>query len=309
MRFTFLGTGTSSGVPMIACSCAVCTSTDPRDHRLRTGACLEFTDPDGCPRVILIDCTPDIRVQALRAGLMRCDAVVFTHNHVDHTFGVDELRRFNAVQDAPIEIHADPHTMESLTRIYKHIFESDRNVNQSFVASLVPRLIDPSRPIDLFGLRFTPIPLLHGRLPILGFRIDSFTPSPREGAGGGFGSTPLPEGRAGDRRSSSSSNPHIQANFLPLAYCTDVSEIPESSYPLLRGLHTLVLDALRHKPHPTHQTIAQATAAAQRIAARQTYFVHMTHDLAHEPTNAALPAGVQLAYDGLRLGMNTPTGN
>lgn len=275
MRFTFLGTGTSSGIPMIACSCAVCTSTDPRDHRLRTGASLELTDPAGAPRVILIDCTPDIRVQALRTNLTRCDAVVFTHNHVDHTFGVDELRRFNAVQNAAIDIHADAGTMDTLLRVYQHIFASERNANQSFVASLTPRLIDPAHPFDLFGVRFTPIPLLHGRLPILGFRIE-----------------PGAAAHASVR----------SAEFLPLAYCTDVSEIPEASYPLLRGVDTLVLDALRHRPHPTHQSIAQATAAAHRIGARQTWFVHMTHDLGHEATNAALPPEIRLAHDGLRLG-------
>lgn len=271
MRFTFLGTGTSAGVPAIACACEVCTSTDPRDKRLRTGACVQFVDPGGRERVILIDATPDLRAQALRAGLTRCDAVIFTHNHVDHTFGVDELRRFNVVQQSPIDIYAEMHTMEHLRRVYQHIFESHKNVNDSFVATLIPHVIDPDRDIELFGVRFTPIRLLHGRLPVLGFRIEAAS-----GAKGVPG-------------------------FLPLGYCTDVSAVPPESWKLLRGVKTLVLDALRKRHHPTHFTLDQAINVAQRVEAERTWFVHMAHDLGHEATNAELPEGMQLAYDGLVL--------
>lgn len=276
MRFTFLGTGTSSGVPVIGCACAVCTSADPRDNRLRTSAAIEFTDAHGRPRTILLDCSPDLRQQALRAKLERCDAVVFTHNHVDHTFGVDELRRFNVVQKGPIDILADAHTMESLRRVYMHIFQREHNVNDSFVATLIPRLIDPDLPFDLFGLLFTPIRLLHGKLPVLGFRIE---PTP-ELARSGF----APPG-----------------DLLPLAYCTDVSAIPPESWKKFSGLGTLVLDALRHRRHPTHFTVQEAVSAADRIGAKRTYFVHMTHDLPHEETNQSLPDGMELAYDGLVL--------
>lgn len=276
MRFTFLGTGTSAGVPAIACDCAVCLSDDPKDSRLRTGACLQFTDPSGKPRTILIDATPDLRQQALRAGLTRCDAVVFTHNHVDHTFGVDELRRFNVVQQSPIDIFADAHTLTHLRRVYQHIFESHANVNDSFVATLIPHTIDPARPFELFGVRFTPIPLLHGRLPILGFRIEH-----------------------ADHRST-------VAPFLPLAYCTDVSGIPPESWKLLRNVRTLVLDALRKRHHPTHFTLDQSINVADQVGADQTWFVHMAHDLSHQATNAELPEGMALAYDGLVLGEPPP---
>jgi phosphoribosyl 1,2-cyclic phosphate phosphodiesterase len=277
MRLTFLGTGTSAGVPAIGCACAVCTSSDPRDNRLRTGAALQWTDPLGRERVVLIDATPDLRQQALRAGLSRCDAVLFTHNHVDHTFGLDEVRRFNVVQRGPIDIYAEPHTMEHLRRVYKHIFDKDANVNDSFVATLIPHLIEPGVAVELFGVRFTPIRLLHGRLPIVGFRVD-----PGPGVAGGAGGT----GGAG----------------FPLAWCTDVSAVPPESFPLLRGLGTLVLDALRPRKHPTHLTLDEALTLADRVGAERTYFVHMAHDLAHEATNAALPEGVRLAYDGLVVG-------
>ncbi|GJM19848.1 MAG: MBL fold metallo-hydrolase [Phycisphaeraceae bacterium] len=268
MRLRFLGTGVSSGVPAIGCSCAVCTSTDPRDNRLRTSAALEFTDPAGVERVILIDASPDLRQQALRASLQRVDAILITHNHVDHIFGLDEVRRFNLVMGAPIDVHADAHTHESLRRVYRHIFEPERSVQRSFVASLNPREAKPLEPFDLFGLTVTPVPLLHGKLPILGYRFD-----------------------------------HPDApGALPLAYCTDVSDIPHETRPHLGGLSTLVLGALRHKPHPTHFNIEQATAEAQRIGAERTYFVHMAHDVSHAQTSAALPEGVALAHDGLVLG-------
>ncbi|MBL8757088.1 MAG: MBL fold metallo-hydrolase [Phycisphaerae bacterium] len=282
MRFVFLGTGTSSGVPAIGCACEVCTSSDPRDARLRVGAAIIFDDAQGHPRVVLIDAGPDLRQQALRAGLTRCDAILFTHNHVDHTFGLDEVRRFNAVQKGPIEVWAEDHTMDHLHRVYRHIFEKDANVNDSFVATLIPRRIDPGMVngpgMEVFGLKVTPLRLLHGRLPIVGFRID------RSGASPGRGS---PEAGA--------------TGFLPLAYCTDVSGIPPETYPHLRGLGTLVLDALRHRHHPTHLTLSDSVGIAERVGAGRTFFIHMAHDLAHEATNATLPPGMQLAHDGLVL--------
>jgi phosphoribosyl 1,2-cyclic phosphate phosphodiesterase len=276
MRFRFLGTGTSAGVPAIACDCAVCTSADPRDKRLRTGAAVEFTDAAGHERVVLIDATPDLRQQALAANLRRCDAILFTHNHVDHTFGLDEVRRFNVVQQAPIDVYAEAHTMQHLRRVYQHIFDSERNVNASFVATLIPHEIDPEHPVAIHGARFTPIRLLHGRLPVLGYRIDA----------------------PGDLFSSTEA---AAASPFPLAYCTDVSGIPPESWRLLHGVNTLVLDALRVRKHPTHFTIDEAVTVAERIGARQTWFVHMSHDLAHAETDAALPESIRLAYDGLVL--------
>ncbi|MCL4210716.1 MAG: MBL fold metallo-hydrolase [Phycisphaeraceae bacterium] len=273
LEFIFLGTGTSAGVPIIACDCEVCRSPDPRDKRTRCGACLRFTDGNGQPRVILIDATPDLREQALRHKLHRCDAIVFTHNHVDHTFGLDEVRRFNAVMRAPIDIHADGHTMETLHRIYRHIFERDRNINDSFVATLLPHLIDPATPIMLHGLRFTPLNLLHGRLPVLGFRIESVDAADDAG----------------------------HRSILPLAYCTDVSAIPPETWPRLTGLRTLVLDMLRYRAHATHMTVDEAIDAATRIGAGRTYFTHMTHDIRHADLDPKLPEGMSLAYDGLTL--------
>ena len=197
MRLRFLGTGTSSGVPVIGCGCRVCGSDDPKDTRLRTGAALEFTDPGGQERVILLDAGPDLRQQVLASGLERCDAVLLTHNHVDHCFGLDELRRFNVMMGGPIPIYADTPTMRAVRRVYAHIFDRASLKQDSFIATLIPVEIGHYEPFELFGLRITPITLLHGRVPILGYRFE-WAPGGRGSAGG----------------------------VLPLAYCTDVSAIP-----------------------------------------------------------------------------------
>lgn len=271
-RFRFLGTGTSAGVPAIG---QAPFSNDPRDTRLRTSAVLEFLDPAGTPRTVLIDASPDLRQQALAAGLTRCDAILFTHNHVDHCWGLDEVRRFNVLMQRPIDIFADDHTMTRLRGVYQHIFESTGNRQQSFVASLIPRTIRPEHPFELHGLRITPITLLHGRVPILGFRIDRASP--------GLAGTPDAGG------------------LLPMAYCTDVSGIPPETWPYLDGLKVLVLDALRYRSHPTHFTLGHAASVARRVGADRTFFVHMSNEVVHAEAEADLPESVRLAYDGLTL--------
>ena len=271
--FTFLGTGTSAGVPVIGCQCEVCTSDDQRDRRRRASICLQFTDGGGQERVVLVDTSPDLRAQALDLRLDRCDAILFTHDHVDHTFGLDEVRRFNAVMGSSIDIYAEKETLDFLHRVYRHIFEAEKNINRSFVASLQEHELRVGEVLDIFGLRFTPIRLLHGRQPVLGFRIEAL-----DGAGGVAPSQPGP---------------------LPLAYCTDVSEIPEESWGQLGELKTLVLDMLRPQPHPTHFSTAEAVSAAEKVAPGQTFFTHMTHDISH--AGLELPAGMQLAHDGLVL--------
>jgi phosphoribosyl 1,2-cyclic phosphate phosphodiesterase len=278
MRFHFMGTGTSAGIPSIGCDCRVCTSTDPRDQRLRAAGAITFLDPDAAheskERTILIDAGPDLRQQALRAKLARCDAILFTHNHVDHTFGLDEVRRFNVTQRAPVDLYAEEHTLEFLRRVYQHVFDPAKNINDSFVASVIAHRLPASlTPFDLYGLRITPIRLLHGRLPIVGYRFDAAP------------------GRV------------LSASWLPLAYCTDVSGVPPESWPLLRGLSTLVLDALRHRKHPTHLTIEEALTIIDRVEPKSAYLTHMAHEVSHAEIQETLPEGVFLAYDGLTLGV------
>lgn len=250
MKLTFLGTGTSTGVPTLACRCRVCTSADPHHKRTRPSVMVEV---DG--RVVLIDTTPDFRAQAMREDIERIDAVLYTHDHVDHVMGLDDVRPFYFRQQVPIPIYADSRTMDSIRRIYKYIF--DQIYPYGGIAKLEPHLIES--PFELFGERVIPLPVLHGNLPVLGFRIRDF------------------------------------------AYITDFSEIPEPTPDLLKGLDVLVLDALRHKPHPTHSTVENSLAWVERLKPRRAFFTHIAHELAHEETNATLPQHVQLAFDGLKL--------
>jgi phosphoribosyl 1,2-cyclic phosphate phosphodiesterase len=230
---------------------------------------LEFNDPEGNPRVILVDCPPDHREHALRHRIRRVDAILFTHAHVDHVFGLDDARLYNVTMHAPVHLYAERTVLDELTRIYDHIFRPHRNVNKSFVADVLTTVVEPGRAVHLFGIDATPVRLLHGALPILGWRFDAATP---------VADTPL-----------------------PLAYCTDVNGIPPESWAPLRGLQTLVLDMLRERKHPTHFSLDEALGAASESGARRTVFTHMTHDVRHAELSARLPAGVELGYDGLRL--------
>jgi phosphoribosyl 1,2-cyclic phosphate phosphodiesterase len=250
MRLTFLGTGTSTGVPTLACRCKVCTSSDPRDKRTRPSVLIEFAG-----HALVVDTTPDFRAQALREGLERLDAVLFTHAHADHILGLDDVRPFYFRQQQPIPIYADVRCMENIRRTFQYIF--DGTYPYGGLVRLAPRLIEG--PFEVAELRIIPVPVLHGATPILGFR------------------------------------------FGAAAYLTDVSAIPETSFPLLDGLDLLVLDALRHKPHPTHLSIEQALEVVERVKPCRSYFTHIAHELGHEETNALLPANTKLAYDGLKL--------
>jgi phosphoribosyl 1,2-cyclic phosphate phosphodiesterase len=165
IEMTFLGTGTSTGVPVIGCDCAVCTSADLRDQRLRTSVMLRVNG-----KTILIDTSPDLRVQMLRAKPDRIDGILYTHAHADHTAGLDELRRFNVMQKQRLPVWATESTSSDLQRRFAYAFDHAF----SFFGGK-PDLdlftFDVAEPFAAAGLKFQPIPVLHGSLPIVGFRI------------------------------------------------------------------------------------------------------------------------------------------
>ncbi len=273
LELTFLGTGTSAGIPMIGCDCPICTSADPRDRRDRSSVVVTYprSQPPTCDAMpdrytVLVDASPDIRVQAIRHDLKWLDALVLTHAHADHVMGIDDLRRFNAVMDRPLDLYAEPSVIRSLEQMFAYIFQPHRNVNQSFIAQLLPMPIEPGKPIELGGATWLPIRLMHGRLPIVGFRVDW-------------------AGRS-------------------LAYCTDCSSIPPQTLAQLEGLDVLVLDGLRERHHPTHMTLDRACAFAEQIAAAQTYLTHFAHDHSHAELEQRLPDGVAPSYDGLVVSLS-----
>jgi phosphoribosyl 1,2-cyclic phosphate phosphodiesterase len=251
LSITVLGSGTSVGVPTIGCRCDVCRSSDPRDNRLRPSILVRYAG-----RSVLIDTTPDFRQQALRAGVDRVDAILFTHSHADHIMGLDDVRPFNFKQGGTIPIYGSAETIGAIRNAFRYIFDERET------ESTVPRLVTHTferEPIALFGLEFQPILLRHGRGTVYGFR------------------------------------------FGAAAYLTDHSEIPPESMRQLTGLDVLFLDALRHKPHPTHSTVERSLQSAQLLAPKRAYFTHICHDLPHARTEEQLPPHVRLAYDGLEI--------
>lgn len=245
-----MGTGTSTGVPTLGCHCPTCSSTDPHDQRTRSSILLEFSG-----RYVVIDTTPDFRQQALRQKLDRLDAVIFTHTHADHVFGLDDVRVYNLRQKRAIPIYADSRSMQDIRRIFNYVFEA--NYAAGGLPKFDPHLIDGG--FELWGERITPLPVFHGSLPVLGFL---------------FGKS---------------------------AYVTDFSVIPESTFELLAGLDVLILDALRHKPHPTHSTLENSVELVKKLKPKHAFFTHIAHELGHESTNASLPPNMRLAHDGLQL--------
>jgi phosphoribosyl 1,2-cyclic phosphate phosphodiesterase len=165
---TFLGTGTSMGVPMIGCACAVCQSTDPRDNRSRPSILVGLSNG----ATILVDTSSDLRAQALRFGLTRIDAVLYTHSHADHILGLDELRRFNTLQKGPIPLFGDDRTLTDLRRIFSYAFQPVREPGHEYVPQLVPFVLDG--PLSVAGTEVRPVPVTHGARTILGFRFGRF---------------------------------------------------------------------------------------------------------------------------------------
>lgn len=246
-----LGSGTSTGVPQIGCRCATCTSADPHDKRLRASATVQVGDNG--PR-FLIDCGPNFRQQMLRAGSPDLEALLITHSHYDHVGGIDDLRPYcKDGRDFPVYCTHD-------------VAEDLRERNPwSFTANPypgVPRFdiheIDRDRPFTVNGIEITPLPVMHARLPIVGYRIG------------------------------------------PLAYITDCKTMPDSTLQLIKGVDTLVINALRPAPHMSHLSLDEAIEIINAAAPRRALLTHISHHMPPE-AEVVLPEGIELAYDQMTV--------
>lgn len=252
IELVFLGTGTSLGVPVIGSEKPVSRSDDPRDHRTRTSAIIEWGDSR-----ILIDAGPDLRMQLLREDVRRLDAVLFTHEHRDHVAGVDDLRPFYFHQEDPLPLYMEERVLESLKLAFYYLFDEEKYPT-------VPEMrfeLFGGRPFEVASHMVIPIRAYHHKMPVYGFR------------------------------------------FGDLTYITDANRIPEEELKKAEGSRILVLNALRKTPHLSHFNLEEALDIVQRIGPEEAYFTHISEWMGfHAEVEEELPAGVHLAYDGLRVG-------
>lgn len=278
-KLTFLGTGTSQGVPMIGCGCEVCSSPDPRDNRLRSSVLIRHEGLN-----ILIDAGPDFRQQMLRAGIRHIDAILLTHNHKDHTGGLDDIRAFNYIEKRATEIYCEKYVEDSLRLEYSYAFAEKKypgapewNVHiiddkpfkvsyggpyevlswepgKGYVYSMEGEN-DPVRTTEIIPIRG-----MHYKLPVLGYR------------------------------------------FGNIAYCTDMNHIPEEEFRKLEGLDHFIINCVKYGKHISHYSLEEAVEVAQRVGARHSWLTHLSHQLpCYNELAAELPEGILPAYDGLIL--------
>ena len=250
MRITILGSGTSTGVPAIGCRCPVCSSTNSKNTRSRASVFIRLRHAG-----LLIDTSTDLRLQALTYGVDRIDAVLYTHAHADHVHGIDELRSFNYLQQAPIPCYGNRTTIAQLKSRFGYVFAN--GTGPGYKPQLIP--YELLAPREIGGVLVEPVDVMHGEDRIYGYRIG------------------------------------------PMAYVTDCSAIPDASRAQLRELALLIVSAIRYDAHPTHFTLAQALAVIEDVRPRRAVLTHLSHDFEYETVNAQLPAGVELAYDGMVL--------
>jgi phosphoribosyl 1,2-cyclic phosphate phosphodiesterase len=262
LQVTVLGCGTSTGVPVIGCNCAVCSSNNPRNRRLRSSvwiSSIESLDSNSASSSILFDATPDFRTQALTSGIKQLDGVFFSHAHADHVLGIEDLRILSFSHPDGLPVYGSEQTLEEIKKMFAYIFSPAKHHEGGKVANLRPQVILPGETIIIGDISVQAIPIFHGNLPIFGYRIGSFF------------------------------------------YATDCSYIPEDSFSYLSGVSTLLIDGLRYEPHPTHFSVKESIAVSNRIKPNKTYLTHMAHSIEYESLLATLPSSIEPAYDGLQF--------
>lgn len=257
MEITFLGTGTSGGVPLIGCQCRVCNSTDQRDKRLRTSILIKSA------RVTLVvDCGPDFRQQMLREKVQSIDGILMTHQHKDHTGGIDDIRSFNFIHKKPVNFYCDFPTELGIKEQYSYAFtETDY--------PYLPKMNFIRIGSDAFtvgDLHIQPIEVMHATMPVKGFRFTE------------------------------AKNPNV------FTYITDAKTIAQPERDKMRGSAVLVLNALREADHYSHLTVEEALEVVRDVKPTKTFFTHMSHQFGlHAEMEKVLPQNVTPAYDGLKI--------
>jgi phosphoribosyl 1,2-cyclic phosphate phosphodiesterase len=251
-QLLFLGTGTSVGVPAIGCGCFTCTSTDPRNNRTRCGLVLGL--PQGN---LLIDTPPDLRTQLLREKIGLIHSALYTHEHADHVFGLDDLRLMQFYLGGPVPLYCEVQVENRIRKSFDYAFKDATTLHRGAVPQLVFSRIE-LEPFSVLGADVIPMRLTHGlHCQVLGFR------------------------------------------FGNVAYCTDTNAIPAESMEKLHDLDVLIIDCLRRESHSAHFSLSEALAVVAELKPRRALLTHICHDLEHAEVSATLPAGVEMAYDGL----------
>ena len=257
-RFTILGCGSSGGVPRIGMNWGSCDPSNPRNRRLRCSALVERISRDG-QTAALVDTSPDFREQILSIRLTALDGVLYTHDHADHTHGIDDLRMVAYAMKRRVNVYFDQVTGKSLQERFTYCFATQPGSN--YTPILTAHEIDGVSPVTISGpggpIIALPIPQIHGDIASLGYR------------------------------------------FSNLAYSPDISALPDASADLLKDLDVWVVDALRHTPHESHFSVRQALALAEKLKPKRTILTHMTSELDYETLRRELPDGVEPAYDGM----------
>ncbi|MFA5949723.1 MAG: MBL fold metallo-hydrolase [Hyphomicrobium sp.] len=260
LRLTVLGCGSSGGVPRIGTMWGKCDSTNPKNRRRRCAILVEQRGPRGVTSV-LVDTPPDLREQLLSVRAEALDGVLYTHDHADHTHGIDDLRMVAYTMKSRINCYFDAATRASLVSRFAYCFETP--AGSSYPPILVANELVPGAPVRIEGaggvLEVMPILQEHGDIPSLGFR------------------------------------------FGNMGYSPDISGLPPQSEQLLQGLDLWIIDALRYTPHPSHLSLKQALAMIARLGAKRAVLTHMTGDLDYDTLRRELPSNVEPAYDGMTI--------
>ncbi len=250
----FLGTGASTGIPVIGCSCTVCSSASDKDKRLRTSSLIRYEGKN-----YLIDVCPDIRQQALKFGLSRLDGLIVTHTHYDHIGGLEELRIFNFIQKMPIPCLVTQESLNDIKHLFYYLF-AEKVEGQNYTSQYDFQILSNGKgAATIADLPLQYCSYYQGEMKVLGLR------------------------------------------FGDLAYITDIKTYSDDIFSFLEGVNTLVVSALRFTPSHLHFTIDQAIDFCQRVKAKKSYFIHLSHEVEHSHVQSLLPEGIHLAYDGLEI--------